>query len=131
MSTIESAAAGSYEPAAIYYYDSDCVEYVKEDSLCLYERVDERLTLIKDATGHRLVGFKLKGFRNVFEKLKSSLELSDRHFVSIVSAIEFVYGALGEAVFNDGKRAAAYKAAYQLAVNDNVRLGHDEMLRAA
>jgi hypothetical protein len=47
---------------------------------CLYERVDGYLTLIKDATGHNLIGFKLKGFRNVFGHLKAALRLSDNHF---------------------------------------------------
>jgi hypothetical protein len=126
----QAAAAGSYEPAAIYYADSDCVEYVKSDSYFRYERIDEFLTLIKDSTGHTLVGFKLKGFRNMFERLKSELELSDKQFLPLVSAIEKVYSMLGNSMFPDEKRAAAYKAAYRLAKNDNVYLGEAELLAA-
>ena len=81
MTDKQLAADAGYKPAAIYHADSDCVEYVKCDSFCLYERVDGYLTLIKDATGHNLVGFKLKGFRNWFEHIKTALRLSDNHFL--------------------------------------------------
>lgn len=124
------AVAGKYEQAAIYYADSDCVEYVKFDGYCLYERVDPYLTLIKDTTGHNLVGFKLKGFRNIFERLKPALELSDRHFLPMMSAIEQIWTFIGNELLEDEERAAAYRAAYLLAVNDNVHLSEDELLAA-
>lgn len=121
--------AGSYTPAAIFYADSDCVEYVKEDGYNIYERIDGHLTLIKDSTGHNLIGFKLKGFRNMFERLKPSLDLSDKQFLLIITAIEAFYTEVGHTVF-DEKRRAAYKAAYQLAANDNVKLLQPELLAA-
>jgi hypothetical protein len=124
-------SAVPYSSAAVYYHDSDCVEYVKIDGYCVYERVDAHLTLIKDITGHNLIGFKLKGFGNMFEKLKSHLELSDNHFLALVSVIEKVCTIAGENLLNDEKRKAGYKAAYQLAANDNVLLGEAELAMAA
>jgi len=126
MSDIDSAAAGSYEPAAIYYGDSDCLEYVREDDFCIYERVDEYLTLIKDAEGENLIGFKLKGFKNRIHKLKPQLELNDRQFLYVMSAIESICTELGDLLFADENRSKAYKAAYKLAENDNVILDRRE-----
>jgi hypothetical protein len=111
-----------YSPAAIYSYDADCVEYLRADTFCLYERIDSRLTLIKDATGHTLIGFKIKGFHSTFERLKATYDLSEGQFVSLISAIEEIYTEIGEKITSDAKVKAAYQAAYQLAANDNVRL---------
>jgi hypothetical protein len=118
-------------PAAVYAHDSDCVEYVKTDSFCLYERIDRHLTLIKDATGHNLIGFKLKGFRNMFERLKVAFELSDSLFVPLVAALEVIYTELGDKLFLDPARKAAYVAAFQLASNDNVKLEAGDWAHAA
>jgi hypothetical protein len=120
-----------YQRAAIYSYDADCVEYVRADVFCLYERVDSRLTLIKDVTGHNLIGFKIKGFHNTFERLKSAYDLSDRQFVSLVSALEAIYTELGEQITGHPRVRAAYQAAYELAANDNVQLNDIGFARAA
>jgi hypothetical protein len=116
---------GAYVRTAVYFMDSDCVEYVKEDAFCTYERVDGFLTLILDETRYNLVGFKLKGFKHIFEQhLKPLFELHDMQFIDLVSAIEMVFTTVGNTIFEgrDERRAAAYKAALKLATNDNVRL---------
>jgi hypothetical protein len=116
---------GGYLPRAVYFVDSDCVEYTKADSFCIYDRVDGFLTLIFDKTCLTLIGFKLKGFKHVFDKhLKSLYHLHDMQFVDMVSAIEGVFTEIGDKVFaeNDERRLRAYKAALALAANDNVRL---------
>lgn len=122
MNTEPTMGAGQYRPAAIYSFDADCVEYVKGDVFCFYERIDSRLTLIKDATGNNLIGFKIKGFRNTFERLKAAHDLSDRQFVSMISALEAIYTEIGDQLTADPRVKAAYQAAYQLAANDNVKL---------
>jgi hypothetical protein len=120
-----------YQPVALYYHDSDCVEYVREDSLAIYDRVDMFLTLIYDRTGLNLIGFKLKGFKHLFtQALMPAYRLNEEQFVSLVSAIEAICTLLGEQLFADEKRAYAYKAARKIADNDNVRL-HDAGLMAA
>jgi hypothetical protein len=116
---------GKYVPRAVFFVDSDCVEYVKTDSFCIYDRVDGFLTLIFDKTGLILTGFKLKGFKHVFDKhLRSLYKLHDMQFVDLVSAIEHMFTELGDEVFaeKDGRRIRAYKAALSLAANDNVKL---------
>jgi hypothetical protein len=114
-----------YIPQAVYFMDSDCVEYVKEDTLNIYERIDDFLTLIWDETRLTLVGFKLKGFQYVFnEHLKPLYKLNDEQFIDLVSAIEAHFTEVGNEIFarGDQHRVAAYKAALKLAANDNVRL---------
>lgn len=129
MTPVDQTQA-TYTRSAIYYHDSDCVEYVREDQFCIYERVDGFLTLVQDSSGN-LIGFKLKGFKNVFTKMqKYSTKLTDGHFLPLVSAIESVCAEMGDNMFDDDRRAKAYKAAYHLAANDNVRL-EDALLKAA
>ena len=112
-----------YVPCATYYHDSDCVEYVRHDSLLIYSRVDEFLTLIYDRTGKQLIGFKLKGFKNIFTKqLRSLYRLNDQQFLGLVSAIEAICARLGDALIEDDDRKQSYKAALTLAANDNASL---------
>lgn len=125
---------GSYSPCAIYFVDSDCVEYVKRDEFCVYERMDEFLTLIFDETGFGLVGFKLKGFKNLFEKsLRPLFELHDMQFIDLASAIEVHCTQMGHKIFSpkDEKLRGAYKAALKLAANDNVKLSAHFLKKAA
>lgn len=94
-------------------------------AISVYERVDGFLTLIFDETKINLIGFKLKGFKCIFEKhLKPLFELHDKQFIDLVSAIEAVFTDAGNQIFSvgDEARARAYKAALKLAHNDNVRL---------
>jgi hypothetical protein len=119
---LERDPGGSFVPAAVYFLDSDCVEYVKEDAFCVYERIDDFLTLIMNATGCNLVGFKLKGFKYVFRK---HLEVKDDlAFIELASAIEAVFTKVGNMMFSvpDEARERAYKDAKELAVRENVRL---------
>lgn len=112
-----------YAPCATYYHDSDCVEYVRQDSMLIYDRVDEFLTLIFDGTGKQLVGFKLKGFKNIFTKqLRSLYRLNDQQFLGLVSAIEAVCFIIGDALIDDDDRKQSYRAARDIAANDNVSL---------
>ena len=114
---------GQYVPCATYFHDSDCVEYVKQDSFTIYDRVDEFLTLVFDETGKQLVGFKLKGFKNIFTKqLRPIYRLNNSQFLRLVSAIEAICVTLGEQLTADDERQRSYQAAAKMAVNDNVEL---------
>jgi hypothetical protein len=122
-----------YDPVAAYYLESDCVEYVKSDSIAIYDRIDEFLTLIFDETRSNLIGFKLKGFKNIFEqRLKHISQLRNIQFIDLVSAIETIFTLVGDKVMaaHDERREKAYKAARELASNDNVTLSSD-FLKAA
>lgn len=115
--------AERYTPCATYFHDSDCVEYVKLDGFCVYDRVDEFLTLVLDRTTKNLVGFKLKGFKNIFTKqLKPVFELDDRQFLRLVPVIEAVCKVIGEQLTDDYDRRQSYQAVRNMAANDDIRL---------
>jgi hypothetical protein len=126
LTSTEPELGTPYKPVALYLLDSDCVEYIKEDGFCVYERVDDFLTLIFDETKFNLIGFKLKGFKCIFEQhLKPLFKLHDQQFIELVSVIEAVFTNVGNQVFTvveDEERKRAYKAALKLAANDNVKL---------
>lgn len=121
-----------HRPTAIYFPDADCVEYVAEDTVCVHERIDEFLTLIWDETRFRTVGFKLKGFRWVFEQhLKAHFKLNEGAFLKMVAVIEAVCQELGDAVFSDDRRRAAYIAARKMAAQNDVELIDPGLQKAA
>jgi hypothetical protein len=89
----------------------------------IYHRVDDFLTIIFDETKIIPVGFKLKGFKHVFNThLKSLFELNDKQFLVLATTIEAVCTELGDTLFADDERTRWYKAARKLAANDNVKL---------
>ena len=108
------------------------MEYVREDSFVIYDRVDDFLTLIYDETKIIPVGFKLKGFKHVFNAhLKSLFELNDKQFLLLVNAIEAICTEIGDDLFANDERARAYKAALKLAANDNVKLHGSQLQKRA
>jgi hypothetical protein len=112
----------TYRPCATYFGDSDCVEYVNEDVVCVYSRIDEFLTLIYDDTRIRVIGFKLKGFRFFFERMKAHLELNNAHFIKVVALIEEICRDIGDDLIADNARQRAYMAARKIAEKESVEL---------
>lgn len=114
----------AYEPTAIYFSDSDCVEYVVEATIPVYDRIDDFLTLIYDDTVLRPIGFKLKGFGYWYGKSMRPLhQLDNQQYIKLVSAIEWVAKELGDDLFKDHERVAAYQAARKLA--EGVKLQYE------
>jgi hypothetical protein len=112
-----------YVPTAVYFPDSDCVEYVREDTICVYDRVDEFLTLVFDETRINLIGFKFKGFRNIFEThLRSAYHLNNDHFIEMIEVLTAVCTALGNKLTSDKRRKDAYRAVKKLATKDNIKI---------
>lgn len=112
-------------PVATYFDDSDCVEYLREDTVAVYRRIDEFLTLIFDETRINPIGFKLKGFKCIYNECLKPLKLvRGLEFVELVPALEHVCTRIGEQIFEgDDKRRRAYGAAIKLA--KDVRLYED------
>ena len=127
----QASLSGDYRKQAVYFLDSDCVEYIKEDTFAIYERIDNFLTLIFDDTKFNLIGFKLKGFRHFFNTVKDKLELREQHFVRLVQVIEAHSTELGEKLIQDDYTLRAYRAAQRLAANDNVELDGGDLNQPA
>lgn len=123
--------SSDYVPRAVFYDAADTVEYVRRDVPCVYRRIDGFLTLALDMGTRELVGFRLKGFKNVFLKhVKPRLRLLDTDFIVLVSVIEHVVEAVGDELF-DEQRRDAYRRAYELAWQDQVAVRKRELPLAA
>ncbi|MCA0431981.1 MAG: hypothetical protein LCH46_01850 [Proteobacteria bacterium] len=107
--------AGHYVPTAVYFQDSDCVEYVTHDALCVYDRVDSFLTVIYDEFQKTIIGFKLKGFSKAVKTVLGAKGSHDQ-FLQLVKVIEQECQKLGDNMF-DEKRS--YLAVQKMAANDN------------
>ncbi len=120
-----------YQPKAVFYDAADTVEYVRRDVPCVYRRIDGFLTLALEMGTRELVGFRLKGFKNVFlNHVKPRLKLLDTDFIVLVSVIEHVVEAVGDELFDEEKRDA-YRRAYELAWQDKVAVRKRELPLAA
>ena len=121
---------GPYTPKAVYYEASDSLEYVRRDEPALYRRVDEYLTLILDLEHRNLLGFKLKGFRHLYNAyLKPKYNLIDNQFLSLINVLESAMSIEGDALFEKTERQTAYRCALEIASEDDVRV--DEFPRQA
>jgi hypothetical protein len=58
----EEALRKTYKPVALYLESLDVLEYVDEDSFCLYEQVNPDLSIIRRHPGGRIIGFRLERF---------------------------------------------------------------------
>ena len=113
--------AGAYTPVAVYFHDSDCVEYVKEDTLCVYDRIDSFLTLITDENQKSVIGFKLKGFSKAVKQAVGK-GAPEGQFLELIRVIESVCTSLGEEIFKDQDTQQAYATAKKIAVDENLFL---------
>ena len=112
----------TYKPTAIYYADADYVEYTRQDAPSVERRVDEYLTLSMDLFSRKLVGFRLKGFKNFyFDHLRKTQDVFDGdRFLSLVTIIEKTVEVVGHSFFETDKtRAQAYAAARKIAQEDH------------
>jgi|SRR5208337_955733 len=112
-----------YRPTAIYLDDADAVEYVRRDVPCVYRRIDGILTLTLDMKSRDLIGFRLKGFKNLFlTHLKPKYRLLDDHFIPMVSVIEQAVQIVGDEITRDPQRREAYREAKRMAHEDRVSI---------
>ncbi len=114
-----------FAPVALYFHESDLVEYVREDACCVYKRIDETLTLALEMDSRLPVGFRIKGFRNLCDKILKSHGVGGEHFIQLVAVIEKITLEAGNRLFPDALRG--YKAAEDIARADNVTLVLDDL----
>lgn len=106
-----------YSPVALYYEGADSLEYIRRDIPAVYRRVDHALTLIVSMDDRdEVIGFQLKGFRNLYLKIPQPTQLN---FLSLVGLLERAFTDAGGQIV-DGFRKEAYARAQQMAVDDKV-----------
>lgn len=112
-----------YNPTAIYLEDADSIEYVREDSLSVYRRIDPTLTLIYDLENRdKLIGFRLKGFKNIYLNYLKDVVDNFSDFIALVSVIEKAITIAGDNFFEENDRKQAYAEARKIALEDGVAL---------
>jgi hypothetical protein len=114
-----------YTPVALYLEESDSLEYVKADGPCVYKRVDPLLTLVLDMRTRKLIGFRIKGFKNFYLKsLKDNHTLLRSEFLLAASVLERAMELAARRFFDthDERKASAYREAWKLAADDKVEL---------
>jgi hypothetical protein len=95
----------AFEPVARYYGSMDFLLFLKEDVSYRADRVDPFLTVLWHPEEDRLVGVKLKGFRFIFERLKSLLDLQETQWLPVVKAIELaMVGGWGQGFIDKHER---------------------------
>ena len=130
--TGEHSLSTPYKAVAIYYDAADTVEYMRRDVPCVYRRIDGFLTLGLEMGTKELVGFRLKGFKNLYLKyLKETLDRLDVDFIALVSVIERVVEIIGNDVFAEPERKEAYRMVREVARTDAVEMNKHELPLAA
>lgn len=112
---------------ATYNADMDFLEYVSCDDVTVSDRIDPFLTVMWNYEQTDIVGFRLKGFRCIFnEILKKVSHLKDEDFDPLVDTLKLVFTKFGNDLFpapaEDSSRADAYKSTVRLIKQDKVHL---------
>lgn len=112
-----------YEPKAVYYPESDCIEYVREDIRMFYRRIDELLTVALDMRSDRLIGFQIKGIKNFYlREILDGRDYQDDEFVEIVCVLQTILSKIGDKILNQEGARQAYQGAMIIAGEDDVKL---------
>ena len=132
-----ASLAENFQRQASYFAQMDFLEYVSEDTTVIADRVDEYLTVLRDADHRQLIGFRVKGFGHAFNTvIRPQLNLRDDDFIPIVEALQRIYTDLGKSLFpsdidKDKRRIDAYQQARDLASRDDVKISARELAEAA
>lgn len=116
-----------FEKRASYNEDMDFLEYVSLDAVTISDRVDSFLTVMWNYNQDQIVGFRLKGFRCIFNQIIKPLsKLKNEDFDPLVEALEKIFTKIGNDIFidknSDDYRVEAYKAALSLIKTDKIDL---------
>lgn len=110
-------------PCAMYFEESDILEYVSEDVPMLYRRVDQMLTLIISLDARNPIGVQLKGFKNFYLRvLRKKYSTDETCFLYLTSALEEALNTLGDDAFLRDARISSYETAMNIAQRDNVHV---------
>jgi hypothetical protein len=115
-------APKDYEPTAIYYEDSDSLEYLRVSAPAVYRRIDPMLTLVLSLNDRSIVGFKLKGFKNFYIRhVQNKFGTRSPAFIELVDLLQEVTSTLGNEVFEE-RQKNAYASALEMAAEDKVHV---------
>jgi hypothetical protein len=112
----------TYTSVAVYYEDSDSLEYVRRDEPSVYRRIDDLLTLVLSMRTREPLGFQLKGFRHFYlQYIKDKLKENEA-FPQLIIILEEAVKRLGNEVFSEREKLSAYIKARDIAKEDDVTI---------
>lgn len=120
--------ADEFVKRASYNESMDFLEYIACDCIAVSERVDGFLTVMWNYEHTEIIGFKLKGFKYLFNThIKDLAQLKDSDFNPIMDMLEIVFTMIGNEIISDtampkDERLKAYKATRELIKKDAVKL---------
>lgn len=115
--------SGEFSTYASYERSMDYVEYLQSSEIVVSRRIDEYLTLILNQSRTEVVGFRLKGYKHLFnEKLKTLMDLDDSDFVHLVAVFEAMILEQGPDFVKDQNKRDAYSSAYKMAKQSNAKI---------
>jgi hypothetical protein len=125
----------SFSPHAAYYEALDCIEYVNKDCTVIAERIDEVLTLLRKNGTQEYVGFKIKGFRNYFEKNLKQMyrHLNEKDFMTLTNVMEPIFQERAPELMSSKKHTAksAYRIVYEMIDNNAIELFDFDLAKVA
>lgn len=127
LETYGANLSQEFVKAAVYNEEMDFLEYVSKNDITVSDRIDGFLTVMWDCEQKEVVGFRLKGFRCIFNDIIKPLsKLKDEDFDPLVDALEKIFTKIGSEIFsnqsNEDYRVEAYKSALRLIKTDRVDL---------
>lgn len=111
----------SYVPAAVYYEESDSLEYIRRDGPCVYRRIDNLLTLVLELDSREPMGFQIKGFKHYYFRTIRTTE-GRSSFNHLIEILQFALTKVGDGVFKREDRIRDYERALNIADEDKVRI---------
>lgn len=120
---LASDIPAKYEACALYFEESDILEYVRVDVPSFDRRVDESLTIVLSLQERQPIGFCLKGFKNFYLRhLQAKHDLGEKHFLLMIDVLQDLMTVNGDAIFGAVEKSSAYRQALEIAQTDNVKV---------
>lgn len=119
--------SNAFEKAAIYNDEMDFLEYVSIDDVTISDRIDDFLTVMWSYDQTQIVGFRLKGFRCIYNQYINPVsKVKTDNFPLLARALEYTFTQIGNQIISgkesEENRQRAYVSAIRLASSDNVDL---------
>lgn len=114
---LEGLTAGDFAPKANFITEADLLLFVNEDCSYATQRVDPYLSMLWHPTENKIVGFKLKGIRYVFNQIKEELKLTDKDWLPLSGYLESVFTVLASRALD---KANEYLIAKSLAGSQRI-----------
>jgi hypothetical protein len=118
----------NYVPRTTYIQESDLIIYVRTDSICLYERIDEFVTIIRDIDNNEIVGFQLKRFQHALNNYLSNVNSHDVHTALLIDVIYANFNSIYDLTTNINPQITlVYQEIYRIASADTLSVDSSDL----